>query len=148
MMLPDKAKTAVVVARVDIKDLATCAKFFIDNGLRLNSRSDLLWRIIHSMAETIHLEGADSFVSSLVAFEYLEGLGLGNFTRTSRATIGSGRDTLSKVISAEIGVGQILNTDEESGEAWRDRMNKAIPEDTANPYIELFKSGKVKIPGE
>jgi hypothetical protein len=87
-------KTVVIEARVDARDLAACAAFLIREGSRPTSRSDLVWRCIKTLAQSIPPELW--FETTEEAYGYLISLGLGSMNRNR-----SNLPTLSKVIARE-----------------------------------------------
>lgn len=123
-------KTAVVEARVDMRDLATCVRWLIDGGVQLHSRSDAVWRIFRSMAETIKVQGDYAYTSTEEALEYMTALQMGSWNRAGRSGRPMGAMSLTKTIVAE-------------------RL-ESIPDDTivkdTDYWTELVKSGKVKMP--
>jgi hypothetical protein len=125
-------KTAVIEARVDMRDLATCVRWLIDGGVQLHSRSDAVWRIFRSMAETIKTQGDYAYTSTEEALGYMTALQMGSWNRSGRSGRPMGATTLTKTIVAE-------------------RL-ETIPDDTivkdADYWKNLIKSGKVKIPSE
>jgi len=95
----DKVVTAVVEARVDIRDLASCAAYFINECRPPTSRSDLIWLCIRLLADSVQ----DKYprMSTEEAHGYLSGLNLGSFHRKGRKGELRGLVNLTKAIETE-----------------------------------------------
>ena len=120
-------KTAVVEARVDMRDLATCVKYLIDNGVRLNSRSDAIWRVFRTMAETIEKQGDFVFDRTETALEFLTTLQMGSWNRMGRTGKPMGGVKLTQAVMSE----RVTTTDTEPSVA---------------DFIDMIKSGEVRMP--
>ena len=96
--------TAVIEARVDVRDLATFAKFLLANGGIIKSRSDLVWQAFRSITESLASTGVDPFQSTEDAYAYMQGLGIGSTNRAGRAGRKMNTFTLAKTIEAEAGI--------------------------------------------
>ena len=99
--MSEPSKTAVVEARVDIRDLATCASFLIRGGIKINSRSDLIWRIVRSMAATLEESREQTFASTEEAMGYMAVLNLGSWNRLGPGGRPMNGANLSKVVEKE-----------------------------------------------
>jgi len=95
------SKTAVIEARVDIRDLANFARFIIDSGDHITSRSDLVWRAFRSITESLRLAGQTIFDTTEEAHSYVIGLGLGSMNRSGRGGRPMNSFTLAKKIEHE-----------------------------------------------
>jgi hypothetical protein len=95
-------KTAVVEGRVDVKDLATCADYFIKQNLAADTKSDLVYKIITTFAHACVKQGATEFASSEAALGYLFNAGLGPVNRIKHKDGRRANNfTLSKAIASE-----------------------------------------------
>lgn len=103
-------RTAVVEARVDLRDLATCAKFLVEHGSIPTSRSDLVWRIVSSMAQTLAMSGEQHFVSTESAMGYLDQFSFGSWNRTNRSGRPMNIKVLSQALDAERGQEAMLSS--------------------------------------
>ena len=97
--MEDKIVTAVVEARVDIRDLASCAAYFVNECRPPASRSDLIWLCIRLLADSVQ----DKYprMSTEEAHGYLSGLNLGSFHRKGRRGELRGFINLTKAIETE-----------------------------------------------
>jgi hypothetical protein len=77
----ESKNTAVLEARVPHTTLATCAKWLIDDGRVVRSRSDLIRQIMDTIAATIERDGGFVFKDIEEAVGYLYSLGIGSCNR-------------------------------------------------------------------
>jgi hypothetical protein len=95
-------KTAVIEGRVDVRDLATCADYFLSQGMPATSKSDLMFKVLTTFAHASMQQGAKTFESTEDAVGYLYQIGLGS---ANRQKMGKGRQanhfTLSKALLEE-----------------------------------------------
>lgn len=127
-------KTAVIEGRLDIRDVATCADFLISVGNRATSKSDLLYKVVTSFANSAaqHHE-AKRFEYTDDAVLFLEEVGLGSMNRAKiRGKRGANAFTLDRTLMEERG--RMPITAEKSGASVDD-------------FINLIKDGKVRLPG-
>ena len=96
-------KTAVVEGRVDVRDLATCADYFIQQGLPAQNKSDLMFRIITTFAHGSLAQGARRFESTEEALGFMFEIGLGPVNRVVDKRSGRRANswTLSNAIAEE-----------------------------------------------
>ena len=95
------SRTAVVEARVDVRDLATFARFLVDSGDTIQSRSDLIWRAFRSIAETLASSGHHTYTDTEEALAYLISLGLGSMNRKGRGGRPMNAFSLAKKVEQE-----------------------------------------------
>jgi hypothetical protein len=69
----------------------------------LNSRSDLIWRIVRSMAMSAVEAGQEPCADTTEAIEYMNDLQLGSWNRIGRAGIAINKDVLQDTIQKERG---------------------------------------------
>ena len=117
-------KTAVIEGRLDMRDLAACAEFFINEGTPATSKSDLMYRIVATFAQSaVQHHNARKFESTEEAMNFLEDAGLGSMNRIKKGDKRANAFTLAKVIREE---------------------KKA---DTSVDYFkDLLQTGKVRVP--
>jgi hypothetical protein len=95
-------KTAVIEGRVDMRDLATCADYFITQEIPAVNKSDLMFRVITTFAHAASQQGARKFESTEEAMGYLFEIGLGPVNRIiDRKGRRAGNLTLSKALMEE-----------------------------------------------
>jgi len=94
-------KTAVLEARVDMRDLASCANFFITSGQRPKTKSELVYMILTSFSITAQKQGAREFQSTEEAMGYMEEQGFGPVNRIKREGRRANIKTLGEVIASE-----------------------------------------------
>jgi hypothetical protein len=94
-------RTAVVEARVDVRDLANFARFLVTSGDRIATRSDLIWRAFRSITESLKVAGVPCFQSTEEAHSYMISLGIGTMNRLGRGGRAMNSFTLSKVVERE-----------------------------------------------
>ena len=113
--------TAVLEARVDVRDLANFAKFLIESGEQVASRSDLVWKAFRSITESLKADGQPLFTTTEEALEYMASLGIGSMNRPGRGSRPMNSFTLAKAVEGERG-----------------------KEMTVDQLVELIKKGGVK----
>jgi hypothetical protein len=74
-------KTAVIEGRVDARDLATCADYFIKQGMAPTSKSDLMFKVLTTFAHASYQQGAKQFNTTEEAIGFLFNSGLGSVNR-------------------------------------------------------------------
>jgi hypothetical protein len=74
-------KTAVIEGRVDVRDLATCADYFIKQGIPATSKSDLMFKVLTTFAHASWEQGARKFTGTEEAVGYMQEVGLGQVNR-------------------------------------------------------------------
>ncbi len=96
------SNTAVIEGRIDIRDLATCADYFMQQDIKLFNKSSLLRRIVITFAHAAETQGARHFESTEEALGFLFDAGLGPVNRIvdSRGKR-SGSFTLANTIRLE-----------------------------------------------
>lgn len=94
-------KTAVIEGRLDMRDIATCASFFLLRGMPATSRSDLLYKTVATFAEAAKKQGAESFDTTEEALGYLTNLGLGLMNRVKAEGRRANNFTLANTIAQE-----------------------------------------------
>jgi hypothetical protein len=95
------SKTAVIEARVDIRDLANFAKHIIDGGDTIQSKSDLVWRAFRSISMSLEADGQVLFQSTEEAIGYMDSIGLTKTNRPGRGGRPMNTFTLAKRIQVE-----------------------------------------------
>ena len=95
--------TAVLEARVDVRDLANFAKFLVDSGEQVVSRSDLVWKAFRSITESLKATSQPLFTTTEEAMEYMASLGIGSMNRPGRGSRALNSFTLAKTVEAERG---------------------------------------------
>jgi hypothetical protein len=124
-------KTAVIEARLDMRDLAACADFLVAQGIAPRSKSDLLYKIVATFAKSaIDNHAVQKYEMTAEALAHLQDLGLGSMNRMLADGRRANSFTLSKTVADE----------EVSGSVGLDN--------NTDYWKNLIKSGKVKIPGE
>jgi len=94
-------KTAVIEGRIDLRDLASCADYFIKQGMGAENKSDLLYKIVTTFARASQAQGSQVFTSTEEALGYMHDIGLGPVNRIKYKERRANAFTLSKVINAE-----------------------------------------------
>jgi hypothetical protein len=95
-------KTAVIEGRVDIRELATCADYFITQGIPALNKSDLMFRVLTTFAHAAMQQGAKRFESTEEALGYMFEVGLGPVNRViDRKGRRAGNFALSKAMMEE-----------------------------------------------
>ena len=96
------SKTAVLEARVDLRDLAICARYFTERQLVAKSKSELLNIVISAFAEVAKQHGTVPFESTEEALGYMYSINLGPVNRIKRDGERRGNVlTLAKAIADE-----------------------------------------------
>lgn len=94
-----RPKTAVLSTRADIRSIATLAAFYESKGVRVTSRSNLLYIIIEDYSDLLVKKGLSPKIDSTVeAMQILSSLSL---QVSSMQTKGANRKELLKQISLE-----------------------------------------------
>ena len=95
------SKTAVIEGRLDLRDLASCADYFVKNNMPATSRSDLLYKIVATFANAAQAQGSRAFTSTEDALAFMTSLNIGMMNRTKREGRLANAFTLAKVIKSE-----------------------------------------------
>lgn len=95
------SKTAVCEARIDLRDLATCADFFIMMGQRPRTKSELVYMSLTAFAAAARRQGAKEFSSTEEALGYMEEQGFGTISRIKKDERRANVQTLSNAIAIE-----------------------------------------------
>ena len=95
------SKTAVIEARVDVRDLANFARFLIESGNTPTSRSDLVWKAFRSITETLQMAGQKTFETTEEAHSYMISLGIGSMNRPGRGGRPMNAFTLARKVEKE-----------------------------------------------
>ena len=121
-------KTAVIEGRLDMRDLATCADFFIQEESPAKSRSDLLYKIVASFARSAATHhGSREFSATEEAMSFLSSLGLGSMNRYKGGKA-SNLFTLERVIREE-----------------REGMSREKKNVSVDDLVNMVKTGKVRV---
>jgi SpoVK/Ycf46/Vps4 family AAA+-type ATPase len=115
-------KTAVIEGRLDVRDLATCADYFIMQGEPATSKSNLMSRVLTTFAFAASTQGARAFEETEDALSYLFSVGLGPVNRMIRGKP-AGQFSLSKTVEKEK-----IHTEEDFQKLAREIMKKMEPE--------------------
>lgn len=94
-------RSAVIEARVDVRDLASFARYLLSNGELVKSRSDIVWRAFRSIYETLRLSKEPVFESTTDALAFMEHLGLGSTNRPGRGGRPMNQFTLARQAERE-----------------------------------------------
>jgi len=86
-------KNVSIQARIDIISLATLARAFNNAGLRIMTKSDLVWEAIEQIASAYQRKGATRFETIEDALAYLEHAGL---------PIGTNKRALRSIMKAQV----------------------------------------------
>jgi hypothetical protein len=97
-------KTAVIEGRVDMRDLASCADYFIKQGMPAANKSDLMFRVLTTFAHAAVEQGARRFESTEEALGYMFEIGLGPVNRLKLEGRRANNFTLSRAITEERGL--------------------------------------------
>jgi len=128
-MSTENNKTAVIEGRLDMRDLATCADYLVHEGIAPQSKSDLLFKVVATFAQSaITHHGIRRYESTSDALEQLQTLGLGVMNRAKGGRMANAF-TLGKVIAQE-----------------RQTVQASDKEPSVADFIDMMKSGKVRMP--
>lgn len=95
-------RTAVLEARVDVRDLANFAHYLLNHGEAIKSRSDIIWKAFRSITETLKQDGGNRiFESTSDALEFMTSLGLGSMNRAGRGGRPLNQFTLARQVERE-----------------------------------------------
>lgn len=136
-------KTAVIEGRVDMRDLATCADYFISQGIPAVNKSDLMYRVITTFAHASLQQGAKKFESTEEAMGFLFEIGLGPVNRViDKKGRRAGNLTLSKALMEERG-GELIDSVDWNAEATKahDRLERGeiTVDSDLDPNIRLAR---------
>jgi hypothetical protein len=86
-------RDTVIEARLDSRDLATCARYLTDKNCPINSISEL----VHlSLQMAVYAIGHNEFETTQEARDYLQSIGLANLNHGNR-----GRNKLTRILQEE-----------------------------------------------
>lgn len=91
-------RDVVIEARLDSKDLATCARFLTDSGASIGSNSELIWLITQLAVYSI---GGCEFETTQDARDYMKSIGLINLNRSGRNKTILQRNLQREALSAD-----------------------------------------------
>jgi hypothetical protein len=94
-------KTAVIEGRVDVRDLATCADYFIKQGMPAENKSDLMFKVLTTFAHASWQQGARKFETTEEALGFMFEIGLGPVNRMKLEGRRANNWTMSQAIMQE-----------------------------------------------
>jgi hypothetical protein len=125
-------KTAVIEIRCDLRDLATCASYYVKNKVPIGSKSSLGSMVVSDFAQAAMNQGAKAFASTSDALMYMSGLGLGPVNRVKdKGGKRANSLVLSKAIKIEEdieGAGNYIDPREATKEDWLAVAKKTVEE--------------------
>jgi len=100
-------KTVSIAGRIDICSMATVARGYLERGVRIRSRSDLLWQAVeHVAAIMVKTEESEAFTDVREATNYLRAIGL-TLETNQRALRSVGRAKLLQDAEEDYGIGAL-----------------------------------------
>ncbi len=98
------SNTAVIEGRIDVRDLATCADYFMKQGMTAMNKSSLLRQVVTVFADAAASQGAKAFETTEEALGFLFNIGLGPVNRViDNRGKRAGSFTLAQTIRTERG---------------------------------------------